>query len=121
MNPARRPLAVVAILSLVIQSASLLALQPPAQDPGWPRQFVKNGDTLVYYQSQIDSWNSYKDLKGRTAFTLTPHNSKTTAGEAEFRERAPHAQQNIHNAQDACATRQAEAGNRLGATQSISP
>jgi hypothetical protein len=39
---------------------------------------------LVYYQPQIDSWNNYKSLNGRAAFTLAPRNSKITAGVVSF-------------------------------------
>ena len=38
---------------------ALLAIQPiraATQDPGWPREIVRDGATLTYYQPQIDDW-----------------------------------------------------------------
>ncbi len=49
-------------------------------DPGWPRQIVKNGAKLVYYQPQVDSWDNYQLVKGRFAFSLTPAGGKQTLG-----------------------------------------
>src|ERR1700710_2431376 len=67
------------------QPASAPAPAPPlAEDPGWPRQVVKNGTTLVYYQPQVDHWNSFQQLDGRAAFSLTPQNGKATVGVASF-------------------------------------
>jgi len=39
-----------------------------AQDPGWPRQIVKPGGTLVIYQPQVDDWKNFMDIKWRQAF-----------------------------------------------------
>ncbi|MBV7530801.1 hypothetical protein [Chitinophaga sp. sic0106] len=55
-----------------------------AQDFGWPRQVSKNGATLVYYQPQIDSWDDYRTLKGRMAFSLTPSTGRQQVGIATF-------------------------------------
>jgi len=41
-------------------------------DIGWPRQVTANGNTLVYYQPQIDRWKDYSVLEGNVAFSLTP-------------------------------------------------
>jgi hypothetical protein len=83
-----RAAAVISMAALIAVQPTILALAqvsgPPAQDPGWPRQIVKNGTTLVYYQPQIDAWDNYKDLKGRAAFTLTPQNGKQAAGVVSF-------------------------------------
>src|SRR6185312_13024377 len=51
-----------------------------AQDPGWPRQKTNAGGKLVYYQPQVDSWENYRDLKFRMAFSLTPKGGKQTIG-----------------------------------------
>ena len=50
----------------VLMAAHTLAAQtnPPKQDIGWPRQVVKPGGTLVYYQPQIDEWRDGKELRG---------------------------------------------------------
>jgi hypothetical protein len=51
-----------------------------AQDPGWPRQIVKPGGTLIAYQPQVDEWNNYTELKWRMAFQLTPSGGKQVVG-----------------------------------------
>lgn len=53
-----------------------------AQDVGWPRQVVKNGSSLIYYQPQIDDWKDYKDLTCEMAFSLTPNGGKQVLGVA---------------------------------------
>src|SRR5215472_12994261 len=55
-----------------------------SSDPGWPRQIVKNGTTLVYYQPQIDDWKDYHQIAGRTAFSLTPQGGKQVLGVVSF-------------------------------------
>lgn len=57
-------------LILAFGSASM------AQDPGWPRQKTSSAGRLVYYQPQVDSWNNYRDLQFRMAFSLTPTGGK---------------------------------------------
>src|SRR5215813_13961828 len=57
---------------------------PGAQDPGWPRQIVKDGSTLVYYQPQLDDWKDYKEVSARVAFSLTPAGGKEALGVASF-------------------------------------
>jgi hypothetical protein len=54
------------------------------EDPGWPRQIVKNGTTLVYYQPQIDDWKDYQQITGRAAFSLTPQGGKQVLGVVSF-------------------------------------
>lgn len=51
-----------------------------AQDPGWPRQITQDGATLTYYQPQIDSWDNYRAMKARMAFSLTPKGGKQSVG-----------------------------------------
>lgn len=47
------------------------SLPAAAADQGWPREVKQDGDTLVYYQPQLDSWKDQKVLKARMAVTLT--------------------------------------------------
>jgi len=51
-----------------------------AQDPGWPRQITKQGNTLVYYQPQVDDWVNFTELNWRSAFSLTPAGGKPVLG-----------------------------------------
>lgn len=55
-----------------------------AQDPGWPRQVSQDGSTLTYYQPQIDTWDNYRVLKGRMAFSLEPKGGKQAVGVVSF-------------------------------------
>ncbi|MGX5818932.1 hypothetical protein ACWKWU_12090 [Chitinophaga lutea] len=69
-----------------MRTAILLLLSLPvlAQDPGWPRQISRDGNTLVYYQPQVDEWNNYTELKGRMAFSLTAKNDRQVLGVASL-------------------------------------
>jgi uncharacterized membrane protein YgcG len=53
-----------------------------AQDPGWPRQIVNPGGTLIIYQPQIDDWTNFTDITWRQAFQLTPAGGKQLVGAA---------------------------------------
>jgi hypothetical protein len=66
--------------------ASAASAPPPAAatDPGWPRQIVKNGTTLVYYQPQVDNWDNYQKISGRAAFSMTPQGGKAALGVVSF-------------------------------------
>jgi hypothetical protein len=55
-----------------------------AQDPGWPRQVVKPGGTLIIYQPQVDDWRNFTDITWRQAFQLTPAGGKQIVGAASF-------------------------------------
>jgi hypothetical protein len=55
-----------------------------AQDPGWPRKLVKPGGTVLIYQPQVDDWQSFTDIKWRSAFQLTPTGGKQVVGAASF-------------------------------------
>ena len=55
---------------------------PPAEDIGWPRQLVRDGATLVYYQPELDDWVNYSTLTCRIAFSLTPKGGKPVLGVA---------------------------------------
>jgi hypothetical protein len=47
-----------------------------ALDEGWPRQKQQDGNTVVIYQPQLDSWKDQKVLKARVAVTLTLEGQK---------------------------------------------
>jgi hypothetical protein len=47
-----------------------------AADEGWPRQKQQDGNTLVYYQPQLDSWKDQKVLKARIAVEITLQGQK---------------------------------------------
>lgn len=54
------------------------------QDRGWPREVIKDGDTLTYYQPQIDDWKDFKMLYARVAFSLKPKGEKEALGVASI-------------------------------------
>ncbi|HZI85652.1 MAG TPA: hypothetical protein VFD48_02380 [Pyrinomonadaceae bacterium] len=56
-----------------------------AQDPGWPRQKTSSAGRLVYYQPQVDSWNNYRDVQFRMAFSLTPTGGKQVVGVVQIK------------------------------------
>jgi hypothetical protein len=58
----------------------LMASVAFAQDPGWPRQIVSQGNTLVYYQPQVDNWTNFEQLDWRMAISITPAGGKETVG-----------------------------------------
>jgi hypothetical protein len=72
------------IVALILSPNVVVRGQAPAaaaaQDIGWPRQFTKNGATLVIYQPQLDAWKNYKELTARAAFALTPAGGQETLG-----------------------------------------
>jgi hypothetical protein len=71
-------------LSAVAFALMLLAPFTPAQDPGWPRQIVKPGGTLIIYQPQIDEWKDFTTITWRQAFQLTPTGGKQVVGAVSF-------------------------------------
>jgi hypothetical protein len=58
----------------------VMATSSFAQDPGWPRQRVVNGNTLVLYQPQVDDWKEFQDLHWRMALSVTPAGGKAAIG-----------------------------------------
>ena len=66
----------VALLTFTMSSVAR------AQDPGWPRQVVKPGGTLIAYQPQVDDWNNFTNITWRMAFQLTPTGGKQIVGAA---------------------------------------
>ena len=53
-------------------------------DPGWPRQVMRDGNRLVYYQPQVDEWKDLREIKARMAFVLTPKEGKSAVGVEEL-------------------------------------
>jgi hypothetical protein len=77
------------ILTMMLQ-VCLIVLLPNknganAADIGWPRELIKEGVRLVYYQPQIEEWKDYRELTGRLAVSLTPKGGQPTLGVASFR------------------------------------
>ncbi|MEN6319834.1 MAG: hypothetical protein ABFD82_13905 [Syntrophaceae bacterium] len=58
----------------------LLATASVAQDPGWPRQHIENGNILITYQPQVDDWKDFRELDWRMAISLTPAGGKAAVG-----------------------------------------
>ncbi|MND61324.1 hypothetical protein D3C80_525800 [compost metagenome] len=54
------------------------------KDLGWPREIIKDGDTLTYYQPQVDDWKDFKILSARVAFSLKPKGEKEALGVASI-------------------------------------
>jgi len=46
--------------------------QPAGDDPGWPREYNKDGHQVVVYQPQIESWQDNVLLKLKCAIAVTP-------------------------------------------------
>jgi hypothetical protein len=67
-----------AIVASLLFLASVTAAS--AQDPGWPRTITKQGNTLVYYQPQVDNWANFQQLDWRMAISVTPAGGKATIG-----------------------------------------
>jgi hypothetical protein len=67
------------LLTVVVCSAA-----SQDQDPGWPRQHVEGGATLLNYQPQVDEWKNFTDITWREAFQLTPAGGKTVLGAAKL-------------------------------------
>jgi len=68
----------IPILALVLS----LSMLTSAQDPGWPRQKVQPGGTLISYQPQMDDWKDFTTITWRQAFQLTPTGGKQVIGAA---------------------------------------
>lgn len=41
-------------------------------DPGWPRNFCHDGNTIVVYQPQVDSWVNHASIQYWAALEVTP-------------------------------------------------
>lgn len=81
----QRSIAAAVVLALFVQPISFGSTPSAApQDIGWPRQIVNQGATLIYYQPQIDSWNNYQELNGRSAISLTSKSGQHAVGVVSF-------------------------------------
>src|SRR5215475_3476787 len=60
----------------VVANLSTAAATIPA--PVWPRTYEKNGDTVVMYQPQIDSWKDHTKIRFRAAVAVTQAGSAKT-------------------------------------------
>ena len=67
----------VIVVSLLMMALARVSV---AQDPGWPREATEGGARLVYYQPQVDDWQSFKDLNFRLAVSLTSAGGKAVVG-----------------------------------------
>ena len=76
--------AVFVSVLLCVEPLAFAAAAPASlpQDNGWPRQFAKNGTTLICYQPQVEEWKDYKQLSAEVAFSLTPQGGKNVVGVA---------------------------------------
>ena len=70
----------VVIASIVLLMLALGTASAADQDMGWPRQQTANGNVLVMYQPQIDSWQNFSKLNWRMAVSLTPAGGKPAIG-----------------------------------------
>ncbi|HTE24620.1 hypothetical protein [Flavitalea sp.] len=68
----KRLLAVIVIM--------LFAIPGFSQDVTFPRQLTNEGSVLTMYQPQVDSWEQYKRLHYRMAFTLKPNQGQEVSG-----------------------------------------
>jgi hypothetical protein len=57
-----------------------IAIHLSSQDVKFPRQLTSEGSVLTMYQPQVDSWQEYKRLHFRMAFTLTPKEDQEVSG-----------------------------------------
>jgi hypothetical protein len=57
---------------------------PAPADPGWPRFYEKDGNTLTVYQPQVTSWEKYRELKGAAAFELKQSDAPKAIGVVNF-------------------------------------
>jgi hypothetical protein len=48
----------------------------------WPRQTVRDGNTLTTYQPQVDEWKDFKTLSWRMAFSIKPTGGREAVGAA---------------------------------------
>src|SRR5450432_65091 len=67
-------------LFLTVSIVMLIALKGFSEDVSWPRQLTNEGSVLTLYQPQVQSWEQYKKLTYRMAFSLTPNQGKVVLG-----------------------------------------
>lgn len=71
------------IMKKIIISFSILILfaqKSISQDVTYPRQLTNQGSVITFYQPQVDSWEKYKKLEFRSAFSLKPAHGKEVLG-----------------------------------------
>ena len=76
----RKAVPVAACVSTFVALLLTSATISLAQDPGWPRQRVDSGNTLISYQPQVDDWKNFQELDWRMAFALTPKGGEQAIG-----------------------------------------
>jgi hypothetical protein len=58
------------------ETKEAVASQALPADSGWPREYKDESGTLLIYQPQIDSWESFRRIEARFAVALTPSTNK---------------------------------------------
>ena len=80
-----RLLPVALLLSLLAGGAGAQEQPSELTELNWPRKYEKDGDKLVVYDPQIDSWENHEVLKARSAVVVTASGEKADAfGIVEF-------------------------------------
>jgi hypothetical protein len=67
-------------LFLIISLLIFRLTDGSSQDVTWPRQLTSEGSVLTLYQPQVQSWEKYKKLDFRAAFSLVPFQGKEVVG-----------------------------------------
>ena len=73
-----------ALLDARAASTAKPAAASATGDPGWPRHYQKEDDSLTVYQPQVTSWEKYRELKGRAAFEVAPTDAPKAIGVVTF-------------------------------------
>jgi len=68
------------LATVVVSQFAAADTNAAAKDPGWPRQFTRNGTTLVVYQPQIETWERFRELTADTAVSITEPGEKPVLG-----------------------------------------
>ena len=79
-----RLLPLALLLPLLACGAEAQQPQEQAQIPeltelNWPRKYERDGNTVVVYDPQIDSWEDHELLKARSAIVVTAAGEKADA------------------------------------------
>lgn len=71
--------------SLAALALTILAVAAPAADgPVWPQRFERDGNQLLVYEPQLDSWAERLTLTAHAAAILTPKGGTATGGVLRF-------------------------------------
>src|SRR5262245_53223912 len=76
-----RSLTFVFALAVSFAAHAAIAADSP---PPWPRTFESDGNQLVVYQPQMDSWTQFIAFTGHAAVVLTPKGGSATPGVLRF-------------------------------------